>query len=98
MPGLKDVCRNVRSENTGPFRVTVDLFFDRADNYAQYHADRHLRCRRSRSERFEVKSLNMIKISYPRTTLLGGVVERDRTCHRRPSAAKAALPLHRHDD
>jgi len=86
MPRLKDVCRYIRSKNAGPFWVTVDLFFDDADNYAQYHADPAVSAENIAAiygvdaadvKRFEVKSLNMIKISYPRTTPQGGVVERD---------------------
>jgi len=86
MPRLKDVCRYVRSKNAGPFWVTVDLFFDGADSYAQYHADPAVSAANIAAiygvdaadvKRFEVKSLNMIKISYPRTTPQGGVVERD---------------------
>src|ERR1035438_1888880 len=36
LPKLKDVCRYVRSKNAGPFWVTVDLFFDSTDSYADY--------------------------------------------------------------
>jgi Domain of unknown function (DUF4387) len=86
MPKLKDVCRYVRSKNAGPFWVTVDLFFDTADSFAQYHADPAISADsiasiygvdRAHVKRFEVKSLNMVKISYPRTAPQGGVVERD---------------------
>jgi Domain of unknown function (DUF4387) len=86
MPRLRDVCRYVRSKNAGPFWVTVDLFFDSADNYAQYHGDPAISIQSIAAiygvdpvyvKRFEVKSLNMVKISYPRTTPQGGVVERD---------------------
>ncbi len=86
MPRLKDVCRYVRSKNAGPFWVTVDLFFDHAESYAQYHADPAISAASiaaiygvdpAHVKRFEVKSLNMVKISYPRTTPQGGVVERD---------------------
>jgi Domain of unknown function (DUF4387) len=86
MPRLKDVCRYVRSKNAGPFWVTVDLFFDSADSYAQFHADPAISADniatiygvdKTHVKRFEVKSLNMVKISYPRTSPQGGVVERD---------------------
>ena len=86
MPRLKDVCRYVRSKNAGPFWVTVDLFFDSADSYAQFHGDPAISAGniaaiygvdQAHVRRFEVKSLNMVKISYPRTTPQGGVVERD---------------------
>ena len=86
MPRLREVCRYVRSKNAGPFWVTVDLFFDGADSYSQYHADPAISAESiaaiygvdaAHVKRFEVKSLNMVKISYPRTTPQGGVVERD---------------------
>ena len=86
MPRLKEVCRYVRSKNAGPFWVTVDLFFDSADSYRQYHADPAISAESIATvygvdavhvKRFEVKSLNMVKISYPRTTPQGGVLERD---------------------
>jgi hypothetical protein len=83
---LKEVCRYVRSKNAGPFWVTVDLFFDSADHYAEYHDDPAISAEniaaiygvdRAHVKRFEVKSLNMVKISYPRTAPQGGVLERD---------------------
>jgi hypothetical protein len=86
MPRLKEVCRYVRSKNAGPFWVTVDLFFDGADSYAQYHADPAISAEnfaviygvdKTHVKRFEVKSLHMVKISYPRKTPQGGAVERD---------------------
>jgi hypothetical protein len=86
MPRLKEVCRYVRSKNAGPFWVTVDLFFDSAEAYAQYHGDLAISAENIAAiygvdaalvKRFEVKSLNMVKISYPRTTPQGGVLERD---------------------
>ena len=86
MPRLKEVCRYVRSKNAGPFWVTVDLFFDGPDSYAQYHADPAISAESvaaiygveiAHVKRFEVKSLNMVKISYPRRSPQGGVVERD---------------------
>ena len=36
MAKVRDVCRHVRSKNAGPFWVTIDLFFDGADNFAKY--------------------------------------------------------------
>lgn len=86
MPRLKDVCRYVRSKNAGPFWVTVDVFFDSAENYATYHDDPAIAADAIAAiygvdaalvKRFAVASLNMVKISYPRTTPQGGVHERD---------------------
>ena len=86
MARLKEVCRYVRSKNARPFWVTVDLFFDSADHYAEYHDDPAISAEniatiygvdRAHVKRFEVESLNMVKISYPRAAPQGGVLERD---------------------
>lgn len=86
MPTVKDVCRHVRSKNAGPFWVTIDLFFDGADNFAQYadspKLDAALFARLYGADpklvkRFPLPSLNMVKISYPRASAQGGEVERD---------------------
>jgi hypothetical protein len=85
VPKLKDVCRYVRSKSAGPFWVTVDMFFA-AETYAEYHDDPAISVPAiaaiygvdaAHVKRFEVKSLNMVKISYPRSTPQGGVHERD---------------------
>jgi Domain of unknown function (DUF4387) len=86
VPRLKDVCRYVRSKNAGPFWVTVDLFFDSTEYYAKYQDDPAITAKTIAAiygvdatlvKRFAVKSLNMVKISYPRATPQGGVHERD---------------------
>jgi hypothetical protein len=86
VPKLRDVCRYVRSKNAGPFWVTVDLFFDSAESYATYHDDPAISAAAIAAiygvdaalvKRFAVKSLTMVKISYPRATPQGGVLERD---------------------
>jgi hypothetical protein len=86
VPRLADVCRYVRSKNAGPFWVTVDLFFDGAESYAKYHDDPAISADAVAAiygvdaalvRRFAVKSLSMVKISYPRATPQGGVHERD---------------------
>ncbi|HTA99583.1 MAG TPA: DUF4387 domain-containing protein [Bradyrhizobium sp.] len=86
MPRLADFCRYVRSKNAGPFWVTVDLFFDGAESYAKYHDDPAISADAVAAiygvdaalvRRFAVKSLSMVKISYPRATPQGGVHERD---------------------
>ena len=86
MAKLRDLCRNIRSKNAGPFWVTVDLFFD---DYASY-----ILCRDSAAtgsdhlaavfgadpetvKRFAVDALRVIKFSYPRAHPQGGVLERD---------------------
>ena len=36
MATVRDVCRDVRSKQAGPFWVTVDLFFDGPENFEKY--------------------------------------------------------------
>jgi hypothetical protein len=89
MATLDKVCTLVRSKNAGPFWVTVDLFFDGQENYARYADAKALGPETfarlygadpALVKRFPVESLNMVKISYPRTTSQGGMIERDMHC------------------
>jgi Domain of unknown function (DUF4387) len=86
MPKLRDVCRHVRSKVAGPFWVTIDLFFDGEENYRKYHDNVAIQptalAKIYQTDPdlvaiYPVENLNMIKISYPRATPQGGVVERD---------------------
>lgn len=89
MKTIKDICRHVRSKNAGAFWVTIDLFFNDAESFERYigspaisnesigriyGADPRL------VRRYPVPSLNVLKISYPRASAQGGVVERDMHC------------------
>lgn len=86
MVTLREICRHVRSKNAGPFWVTIDIFFDGDENYRRYRDSPALSAEAIGSlygtdvaavKRIPVESLVMLKISYPRTTPQGGVVERD---------------------
>lgn len=86
MPKVRDVCRYVRSKNAGPFWVTVDLFFKDAQSFETFHGDQALSpeslapiCDSEPAlvKVFPVQNLNVIKISYPRASAQGGIVERD---------------------
>jgi hypothetical protein len=86
MPTVKDVCRLVRSKNAGPFWVTIDLFFDTPENFRRYATSSALGAETFARlygtdaglvKRFAVENLSMVKISYPRASPQGGVVERD---------------------
>lgn len=89
MATVKQVCRHVRSKNAGPFWVTIDLFFDGAENFKRYAdspalgpelmhrlygADPQL------VKKYLVPKLQMVKISYARNGVQGGEVERDMHC------------------
>jgi hypothetical protein len=89
MAKVRDVCRHVRSKNAGPFWVTIDLFFDGPETFQRYSQCSALGPKIFESlygadpahvKRFPVESLNMVKISYPRVTPQGGIVERDMHC------------------
>jgi hypothetical protein len=86
---LAEVCRHIRSKNAGPFWVTIDLFFDGNEQYRRYRDSpaigpdlfaRLYGVDPAVVKRFAVDSLNMIKVSYPRATPQGGVLERDMHC------------------
>ena len=83
---LRDVCRNIRSKNAGPFWVTIDVFFDGPENFRKHHAAPQLStdavarlygCDATLVKRFVVENLHMVKLSYPRQSPQGGMVERD---------------------
>jgi hypothetical protein len=89
MARLGEVCRHIRSKNAGPFWVTVDLFFDGPARYQRYRDSpaigpdlfaRLYGVDPRAVKRFPVDSLNMIKVSYPRASPQGGVLERDMHC------------------
>lgn len=86
---LKDVCRHIRSKNAGAYWVTIDLFFESAEAFARYvdspaisndvigstfGADPRL------VRRYPVPNLHVLKISYPRASAQGGMIERDMHC------------------
>ncbi|SFW21485.1 DUF4387 domain-containing protein [Pseudomonas sp. NFACC04-2] len=83
---LRDVCRHVRSKQAGPFWITFDIFFNGPENFERYSDCAALSPAQfaslygtdpERVKRIAVPNLEMVKISYPRTTPQGGMVERD---------------------
>lgn len=86
MTRLKDVCQHIRSKQAGPFWVTVDIWFDGKSTFEKYKDSPALAPDIFQSlfatdpklvTKIDVKDFNLIKISYPRATPQGGVVERD---------------------
>jgi hypothetical protein len=86
MARLREVCRNIRSKNAGPFWVTVDICFDGPEHYQRYHQSKALGpaafgdafgISPELVRHYTVDTLNTLKVSYPRATPQGGVVERD---------------------
>lgn len=89
MPKLRDITRNVRSKNAGPFWVTIDICFDGPDSFNAYHNSSAIDAVAIGSafgvdpafvKHFPVPDLSVLKISYPRQNPQGGVVERDMHC------------------
>ena len=89
MAKVRDVCRHVRSKNAGPFWVTIDLFFDGPETFRRYSQCEALGPELFKAlygadptlvKRMPVESLSMVKISYPRVSPQGGIVERDMHC------------------
>jgi hypothetical protein len=89
MPTVSDVCRHLRSKAAGPFWVTIDLFFDGSESFTKYSESQALSPARIAAlygadpqmvKRFSIPSLNVVKISYPRASPQGGMVERDLHC------------------
>lgn len=86
MPLLAEVARYVRSKNAGPFWVTVDVFcgttdaFDRICKAPSLRADRIAALygvEAAGVRRFEIETLNVLKISFPRVTAQGSTADAD---------------------
>jgi hypothetical protein len=86
MATVGEVCSLVRSKNAGPFWITIDFFFDGPESFARYAEHPALGGETFAAlygadpamvKRFPVKSLDMLKVSYPRAAPQGGEVERD---------------------
>ena len=86
MTTLQQVCRHIRSKNAGPFWVTIDCFFDGAENFGRYHNSAAIGAAAiaevygvdaAMVRHYPVPDLNVLKISYPRRGVQGGIVERD---------------------
>ncbi len=86
MAKVRTVCRHVRSKNAGPFWVTIDLFFNGPEAFEKYAQspelgpqlfERLYGANPDLVKRVPVKSLSMIKVSYPRAAPQGWMGERD---------------------
>lgn len=86
MPKVKDICRDVRTKNAGPFWVTIDFFFRDEETYARYKDSADLGADLVKPmfgadpatvKRIPVDSLHMIKMSYVRPQPQAWKGERD---------------------
>ena len=86
MTKLRDVCQHIRSKQAGPFWVTIDIWFDSQDSF-QRHKDspglgpqalqKLFGTDPSLVKSIAVPEFHLVKVSYPRATPQGGMVERD---------------------
>ncbi len=86
MARLSEVSLHVRSKQAGPFWVTIDIWFDGPGSFARYKDSPGLSSKVFADlfgtdpelvKHIPVPELNLVKISYPRATPQGGMVERD---------------------
>ncbi|MEG3635456.1 MULTISPECIES: DUF4387 domain-containing protein [unclassified Micromonospora] len=86
MTVVADLALEVRSKNAGPFWVTMEIFARDADAYAVLadpsFLDASVIARLYGVEAadvqfFRIPSLNVVKISYPRQVVQGGLRDRD---------------------
>ena len=86
MPRLKDVAQYVRSKAAGPFWVTIDVFCNDAESFARIRNAPGLNkvavaglygVEEESVKVFEVTSLNVLKISFPRREPQGSLHDAD---------------------
>ena len=86
MPKVSEVCRYVRSNNAGPFWITLDLTFPDREVFERHADSTALQpaaigalfdVDAAQVKHFLVPDLAVMKISYPRRTPQGGALERD---------------------
>jgi len=84
MAELGKLVEKVRSKNAGPFWLTVDIFCGSADSFEKVSGDLSteriatlMGVETSKVKRFDIKSLNVVKFSFPRPMVQGSVGDRD---------------------
>lgn len=84
MSRLGELVLKVRSKNAGPFWITVDIFcgsetaFKRVcEGLNQRQLASVLQIQAEQIKRFEIPSLNVVKISFPRPVVQGSRQDRD---------------------
>ncbi|MCY4543196.1 MAG: DUF4387 family protein [Rhodobacteraceae bacterium] len=84
MAQLADLNLRIRSKNAGPFTITVDIFcpdqacFDRlCKSFRTSAVASALGLPESEIRRFEIESLRVVKLSFPRPVVQGSRLDRD---------------------
>lgn len=84
MARLRDKVEKVRSKNAGPFWLTIDIFCGEksiyqevCDKLSNIDIATVLDVDEANLKRFEISSLNVLKISLPRPQIQGSMRDRD---------------------
>ncbi len=84
MARLRDKAEKVRSKNAGPFWLTIDIFCgektvfqDVCEKLTNIDIANVLDVDEKDLKRFEIASLNVVKISLPRPHIQGSIRDRD---------------------
>lgn len=84
MAELNSIVQKVRTKNAGPFWLTIDIFCGSVDVYqtvvekiSNKRIAALLCVEENTIKRFEISSLNVVKISLPRPTVQGSIKDRD---------------------
>lgn len=84
MARLRDKAEKVRSKNAGPFWLTIDIFCgektvfqDVCEKLTNFDIANVLDVDEKDLKRFEIASLNVVKISLPRPHIQGSIRDRD---------------------
>ncbi len=84
MTQIGKIAQKVRSKNAGPFWLTVDIFCGSPEAYAQIsqgldsaRVAKAFGANGQEMKRFDIASLNVVKISLPRPVIQGSRPDRD---------------------
>ena len=84
MPELRAVAEKIRSKNAGPFWVTVDIFCGSPEAFDRVRTGLATEAVAARFDtpvqllkRFDIDTLNVVKISIPRPSVQGTATDRD---------------------
>lgn len=84
MARLRDKAEKVRSKNAGPFWLTIDIFCgektvfqDVCNKLSNTDIANVLDVDEADLKRFEISSLNVVKVSLPRPQIQGSIRDRD---------------------
>ena len=81
---LKELVKNIRSKNAGPFLLTIDIFCSNKENFeiitkklTKIEISKLYKAKKNQVNIFQIKQLNIIKITIPRPNIQGSCKDRD---------------------